>query len=191
MVSSIYINVFVLCVFFYFFITWYKAYIMSAEVCRWLSVPLCLFACLYVVLFVCALNTDMWVVHIHFNRCYERNHSNFFCRLDMYIHYGVFLSKLKSEENGYSVAFQANLIPHVYTIHVTICSMNIVTPYPRGDNFSFKNTCASKTLAHEPILIPSIPYACILHFPIVSISNWSRIFLVEGLIFDNVKNLLG
>ena len=84
----------------------------------------CLFVCcLYVVLFVCALKADMRVVYIHFNRCYERNHSNFFCRLEMHRY---FLSKLKPEEKSYSVAFQANLIPHLYTYFIVFIMYNYV-----------------------------------------------------------------
>ena len=74
------------------------------------------------------------------------------------------------------VAFQDNLIPHVYdSYNVTTCPMKIVTInlYPMGVFLLEISAHGSKTIAHKAVLIPPTYTTSILHFLIVSISSCS------------------
>ena len=64
--------------------------------------------------------------------------------------------------------------------NVTTYPMRIVTTYPKVVFFT-RNTCQSKTHAHKAVIIPSIYTTGIhvLHFPTLSISSCSWIFLVN------------
>ena len=74
---------------------------------------------------------------------------------------------MKTSNSG---AFQPNLIPHInydsYKLQCNSLPDENCNNLPHGDIFS-TNTCPSKTLAHEAVLISSIYNTGILRFPIV------------------------
>ena len=60
---------------------------------------------------------------------------------------------------------------------------------PQGVIF-IRITCQSNTHAHKAVIIPSIYTTGILHFPTLSISRCSWIFLAQGEYFRKCKKLL-
>ena len=63
--------------------------------------------------------------------------------------------------------------------NVTTYPMKIVKTYPKGE-ILLEIPVHQKPHVHKAVTIPSIWTAGILHFPIVSISSCSGIFLAQG-----------
>ena len=96
---------------------------------------------------------------------------------------------VKLDEKSNSVAFQANLISHVWHLQCNnLPHEHELTP---GGAFT-RSTCASKPLAHKAAhAIPTMYYRHALHFPLVSISSCFWTFWRKVKICENFKNLLG
>ena len=102
---------------------------------------------------------------------------------------------VKFDEKSNLVAFQANLIPHVYDkYNVTTVTHENCKKVPHGVILTDgQSTCAPKTLADKAVLQGGPRYILQVHgqYPIVSIFSCTWIFLAQGEFSNNVPNLLG